>query len=86
MLKLIVERVAKAYANASPVAIVARAFLLTNCMGGSKLLRAFQLLRGYRPTVLDIPARMVSKDIIEAYIANESTRALNQLMTARIPN
>lgn len=83
--KLIVERVARADANASPATIVARASFLTNCIRGSKLLSAFQVVRGYRPAVSGIPAKAVSQDMIDAYIAHEATRALNRMINARMP-
>lgn len=84
--KLILERVAKADMKASPNAIVSRASFLTNCIRGSKKLSAFQLVRGYRPSVSGIPARMVSQAMIDAYISHEATRALNRLIAARVPN
>lgn len=83
--KLIVERVAKADLKASPNAIVSRASFLTNCIRGSKKVSAFQLVRGYRPSVSGIPARMVSQPMIDAYISHEATRALNRLIAARMP-
>lgn len=83
--KLIVERVSKADANASPATVVARASFLTNCIRGSKLLSAFQLVRGYRPSVSGIPAKVITTDMINSYISNEATRALNRMMNARMP-
>lgn len=83
--KLILERVAKADSKASVESVISRASFLTNCIRGSKQLSAFQLVRGYRPSVSGIPARVVSQELIDAYISHEATRALNRLLTARIP-
>lgn len=69
----------------SPATIVARASFLKNCIRVSKLLRAFQLVPRYRPTVSGIPAKMTSQDMLDAYIAHEATRALNRIISARIP-
>lgn len=83
--KLIVERIALSDTKASPRTVIARASFLANCIRGSKKLSAFQLVRGYRPAISGIPACMVSQEMIDAYISHESTRALNRMMTARMP-
>lgn len=84
--KLIVELVFRADIKASPDTIVVRASFLTNCIRGSKLLSAFQIVRGCRHSVSGIPAKIVSQDMIDAYIAHEGTRVLNRMMNARMLN
>lgn len=85
VIKLIAEQVAKADTKASPATITARAYFLTNLIRRYKLLSAFQIFRDYRPSVSGIPAKMVSQDMIYAYIAHEAIRALNRMMNARMP-
>lgn len=84
--KLIVERIAKSDPTASALTIVARSSFLTNCIRGSKLLSAFQLVRGYRPSVSGIPSRVVSSEMVDAYISHEATRAINRAMSSRKPS
>lgn len=83
VLKLILELVEKENIRASPQVNVARDYLLKNCIRSSKKLSAFKLVRGYRSPVSDIPPNMVSKEMIDAYISHESTRALNQMIMVR---
>lgn len=84
--KTILKRLDKEQTTASAATIVASASFLTNMFHGSKILSAFQLARGFAPSILVIPNSMVTKEILDAHVESKSTRAIQKLMDSRTPH
>lgn len=53
---------------------------------GNSNLSAFQLARGYAPSILGIPSSVVTIDILNAHVAVVATRALHRVMKSRDNN
>lgn len=85
VLKTVLERLQKADTAAPPEALLARASFLTNLIRGSRVMNAFQMVRGYSPSILGIPRETVSQELIDAHIDRESTRALERMMKLKSP-
>lgn len=80
--KNILERLSKEKTVANEHLLVKRASFLTNMFHGSSLVSSFQLARGYSPSLLCIPAKIVPVMLIEAYKQTSAARALNKVLRA----
>jgi len=85
LFKNIIKRLERERTAASPAELIARASFLTNVFAGSKLLSAFQLARGYSPSILGIPRSIVSQELLDAYREQVSIRAIQRMLKARNP-
>lgn len=81
--KLILDRLQRADSKSAPDVLIARASFMTNLIRGSRIMNAFQLARGYAPSILGIPKRIMSEDLLHAHVERESTRALERIMRAK---
>lgn len=86
VLKTVLDKIQRADAHGTPELILARASFITNMMRGSKIMSAFQMARGYMPSILGIPRSIVSEEILEAHIERESVRALERIMRSKSPD
>lgn len=84
--KLLLSRLTKENSTASPRTLVARASFLTNMFHGSAMLSAFQLAKGYSPSVLGMPSRDVSQELLDAHIEAVSIRAVQKVMRCKAPS
>lgn len=55
-------------------AIIARSYLLTDCIRGSNILGSLQLFRSYKPSNTALPALLVYVEVVDSYFSHESTR------------
>lgn len=83
--KMILDRLQKADARPTSEVLIARASFMTNLTRGSRVMNAFQLARGYAPSVVGIPKQIISEELLHAHVERESTRALERLMRAKDP-
>lgn len=83
--KFVLERLQKADATASADVLITRSSFMTNVFPGTKILSAFQVARGYFPSILGMPTRMSSQDLINAHTVRESTRALERILRSHSP-
>lgn len=60
--------------------LVKRASFITNLLHGNSILSSFQLARGYSPSVLCIPAKVVPSNLLIAYKQTSASRAVNKLL------
>lgn len=81
--KAIFYRLAKEQSTASASALVSRASFLSNLFVGSNTLSAFQLARGYTPSVLGLPPTIVTQDILDAHCEQVALRAIQKLLRSR---
>lgn len=82
-IKRILERLVKADGVSNVNILLARACFLSNCMYGSKLMSAFELAKGYTPSVMGNPSKLIPHDVLEAHKQQTATRALNRLLRGR---
>lgn len=66
--------------------LIERAAFLLNMFSGSKILSSFELARGYRPSIMGIPQRIVKADILNAHKEQVAVRTLQRLLHSRAPN
>lgn len=66
--KAILDRLQKADEHGAPQVLIARESFLTNLIIGYKVMSALQLARGFTPSILGIPRRIVSEEILEEYV------------------
>lgn len=83
VLRTVIDKMQKADTNGTPEIILARASFITNLLRGSKVMSAFQMARGYMPSILGIPRDIVTNDLLEAHIERESIRALERIMKSK---
>lgn len=86
MFERILEKISKADPTATPSLIISRTSFLANLFHGWKKLSAFQLAKGYSPSVLGVPRSIVTAELLEAHIQTEATRTIHKVMTSRIPS
>lgn len=83
--KAVLARLALENTTASPSTLVARASFMTNLFHGSSTLSAFQLARGYSPSVLGIPWTIVPEELFNAHIEHAANRAVHRILRSRSP-
>lgn len=66
--KAVINSISKEKTDSSAADIVARVSFLTNMFHGNYILSAFQLARGYAPSILGIPSTVVTEDLLAAHI------------------
>lgn len=71
---------------ASARTTLSRASSMVNCFRGSKIMSAFQLARGYAPSILGLPGRVVSHNLLDAHVEKEATRAFELIIRAEVPS
>lgn len=72
--------------EATASTLVARASFLMNMFHGNSILSAFQLARGYAPSILGITSSVVNAELLEAHIETVATRAIQKAMKYRNNN
>lgn len=81
--KRILERLAKADNDSKPKLLVAKSCFLSNCLYGSKIMSAFELAKGYVPSIVGNPTRKIPQDLLDAHKQQAAIRALNKLLRGR---
>lgn len=81
--KSVVERLQKGDEKSSPEKIIERALQLKNIIKASKILNAFQLARGYAPSIFGFPRTIIPQDLVDAHMDRESLRAAEIIMNAK---
>lgn len=82
-LNRILEKLQHDRTDAEAATILSRATFMSNMFAGSHILSAFELARGFSPSVLGIPARIVTSELLQAHKDQQATRALQRLMRSR---
>lgn len=82
-LKRVLEKLQFDRTDAEDETILSRATFLSNVFAGSHMLSSFELARGFSPSMLGIPARLVTAELLSAHREQQATRALQRLMHAR---
>lgn len=72
--------------NASVSTLVARASFMCNFFSGNRILSSFELVRGYSPSIIGIPARTIPPEILQAHREQAAIRALQRLFQSRSPS
>lgn len=85
LFKMVLERLQKADTKATPELLIARTSFITNLLRGSKVMSAFQLARGFTPSILGIPRQIVSQELLDVHVERESLRALEKIMRSKTP-
>lgn len=65
--------------------IIQKIPFLSNVFSGSSILSAFELARGYQPSILGTGSKAAGKDIIRAHLRQAAVRALHRLLRSRHP-
>lgn len=69
--------------TATHATIVSRASILTNLFKRSSILSAFQLARGYLPSIAGFPSAIVPQKLLDAHIEPMAAIALHKALKAR---
>lgn len=85
-LKRILEKLQFEQSSADITQLLSLATFLSNIFSGSRTMSAFELVRGYHPSILGVPPKHVSEELVSAYREQESVRALQRLLRARAPS
>lgn len=83
--KTVLEKISKENTDASDELLIARESLLTNLLHGNSGVSAFQLTRGYSPSIVGLPASVVSQEMIDAHTEVCANRALHRVLKSRSP-
>lgn len=65
--------------------IISKSMFLSNVFSGSSLLSAFQLTRGYSPSILGSPSKLINQQMLNAHKHQAAIRALHRLLRSRNP-
>lgn len=84
--KAVLYRLARENTEASARTLVARASFMTNLFHGSSTLSAFELARGYSPSIVGIPSTVVPREMVEAHVENTANRAIHKILRSRGPS
>lgn len=84
--KEILRRLDGEVSDADAPTLVSRAAFLSNMFSGNKTLSSFELVRGYRPSVLGLPSSRVTQDILQAHKEQAALRSLQRLLHSRAPS
>lgn len=79
-LKGIIQKIDLEISVCSAQQVVTPAFFLSNFFSGSRIMSSFQLARGYQPSILGIPATLVSADLLTAHVEQSATSAIQKAM------
>lgn len=77
------ERLTASKPKEAPQYILAKSLFLSNSSSGSRTLSSFQPARGYSPSIVGNPSKMISHEIIEAHKNQTANLALNILFRSR---
>lgn len=83
-IKRILERLVNAGIDRKPALLIAKACVLSNCLYGTKVLRAFEIARGYATSIVGNLSENIPADILDAHKQQAEVRALNKLLSSRI--
>ena len=84
--KMILSRLAKENTSASQSTLISRASFIANLFHSSAILSAFQLARGYTPSILGMPSCMVTPEVLEAHIESVAIRDIQKVVRSNIRN
>lgn len=82
-IKSIIQKLGKENSSDPPAEIVTRAIFLSNLFSGWRLFSSFELVRVYQPSILGIPATILSSQLLDAHKAQTATRALQRVLRSR---
>lgn len=85
-IKRIIEKIDKENSQDDQHTTIARATFFSNIFSGSTILSSFELVKGYSPSLLGIPTKVISQEILDAHKEQVATRAIQRLLKARSPN
>lgn len=83
--KAILERLQNDNTVAPDSTLLARATFLANIFSGSSILSAFELVRGYSPSLFGVDSNVIPRELVESYKDQEYARALQRLIKSRHP-
>ena len=83
LFKAILGRLSKEATSASAQLLVSRASFMANLFHGSAVLSAFQLARGYSPSILGMAAKAVTPELLEAHKQTVASRAIQKVLRSR---
>lgn len=84
--KTILSRLSKEVTASSPAMLVARASFMSSMFHGNAILSAFQLARGYSPSILGVPSSDVSQSMLDAHMESVAVRAINRVSRSKMRN
>ena len=82
-IKTILAKLNDEKSNSSADTLLKRTAFLSNMFSGSKLLSSFELVRGYRPSVVGLPQTIVTQELLDAHKQQVATRRLQRLLHSR---
>lgn len=81
--KRILERLQSDESEATDGVVLSRAVFFSNCFCGNHLLSSFQQAKGYAPSLLGLPTRIVDEGLLEAHREQQAVRAMQRVAQAR---
>lgn len=85
MLKAVLELLQEDHSRASAAVNMVRLSFMTNIFMGVKTPSAFQLSGRYALSLLGIPRKMITQDLLDVYSEREKNRAMERIMRANAP-
>lgn len=77
-IKDIVRKINREISNYTHYDVLARSIFMSNFFSGSRLFSSFQLVRGYQPSILRMPANRVPQDLMDAHINQTAVRSIQR--------
>lgn len=68
----------KADKNETPETLETKASSFTNPIRGLRCMNALQMTRGYSASIFGMPGKKILKEMIEAHVERESTKAIER--------
>lgn len=82
-IKAILSKLNNESSEASVETLVRRAAFLSNLFSGNRVLSSFELVRGYRPSIVGLPSNLVTQELLDARKEQTPTRKSQRLLQSR---
>lgn len=82
----IINKIKIPYTTSNAHTHLARSYFLTNLINYSKIINAFQMVRGCTLSIHVMPRPICSQEQLNAHIHREATRAMARIMRSETPN
>ena len=82
-IKAILGKLDDELSDATANTLLKRATFFSNMFSGSHILSSFELVRGYRPSVVGLPCNSVTQELLDAHKEQVATRKLQRLLKSR---
>lgn len=79
-IKMIVKKLDREVMTSNADMVLSRTVFISNFFSVSRPLSSFQLVRGYHSSIIGLPSRVVSQELLDVHIEQTATRAIQRAL------